>query len=726
MARFVLHTLTPRPRLAVRTPAGERECLRFSKQLALLAYLAARPTGAGTREELVGLLWDDSELRDARRALRQAVYQIRQNTDHELLVGDALLSLAREDLDFDVTLFREHLSAGRLEQALALYQGDFLATVGLAGAREFEHWADGLRQQLAAERRQLLRTLMAQATDQGRWSDAARYARLLIEQDRLDLEPRLRLVELMALSGDLVGAQVEAEDVRRLAAETQGLRLPEAIETAIARALAAGQAPERRRPGGFPRHPEMVGRATEFRRVVERWKSALDGRGGCVLISGEPGSGKTRLVRELERRLRRDRSLVLASVCYPVEGTQPFAPFLEMIAQAHAVPGLSGTSPSSLEILAALLPEIAQQFRGAIQPRQLPIPTEAVAGALLDAFTAMAEEVPVALLVEDLHWTSPVTIAFAHQLARRADRAALLLLLTAHDVARSAETTRGLRDLAASDAVDAIALPPLDAADVAQLLSTIARMPDEPTGARLAERVVRHTAGVPLYVLELLKALYDGGRLAVKEGAWVIPNGLIDESAPLSFARSGPTLLRQRLEALDQGARTVLAALAVWGRGATVQEIAQIAELAEDAVRGGLDLLARRRLLGQPSERAYAVLHEQIGEVARAAVSPVLIATLGRNAATLAESRAHAGPLVEWFVATRHWAAAGDAARAALNAARGAAAIEVRSGEPAARDELRSWLGALSEELRPDIEPRLRDVLEGRTSARSWLEGSAG
>jgi len=726
VARFFLHTLTPRPRLVVQTASGERECLRFSKQLAVLTYLAARPTGAGTREELVGLLWDDSGLRDARQALRQAVYQIRQNTDHELVAGEAVLSLRREDLDFDVTLFREHLSAGRLEEALALYQGDFLATVGLAGAREFEQWAEGLRQQLAAERRQLLRTLMAKATDQGQWSEAARCARELIEEDPRDLEPRLRLVELMALSGDLIGAQVGADEIRRLAAQTQGERLPEAIETAIGRALAAGRAPERRQSAGFPRHPEMVGRATEFRRVVERWKSALEGRGGCVLISGETGSGKTRLVRELERRLRRDRSLVLTSVCNPVEGTQPFAPFLEMIAQAHAVPGLGGTSPSSLEILAALLPEIAQQFRGAIRPRQPPIPTEALAGALLDGFTAMAEEVPVALLVEDLHWASPVTIAFAHKMARRADRVALLMLLSAQDVARSAEKTSWLRDLAASEAVDSIALPPLDAADVAHLLSTIARVPDERTGSLLAARVVQHTAGVPLYVLELLKALYDGGQLAVKEGTWVIPDQLTDDRIPLSFARSGPNLLRQRLEAIDQGARALLAALAVWGREATVQEIAQIAELSEGAVREGLDVLARRRLLGRPSERTYAVLHEQMGEVALAEVSPVLVAALCRNAATLAESRAHAGPLLEWFVAARHAAAAGDAARAALDAARGAAAIEVRSGEQAAREELRSWLDTLSDLVRPDVEARLRTVVEGSTSATGWVKTVVG
>src|SRR3972149_9452199 len=96
-------------------------------------------------------------------------------------------------------------------------------------------------------------------------------------------------------------------------------------------------------------------------------------------------------------------------------------------------------------------------------------------------------------------------------------------------------------------------------------------------------------------------------------GTWVIPDQLTDDRIPLSFARSGPNLLRQRLEAIDQGARALLAALAVWGREATVQEIAQIAELSEGAVREGLDVLARRRLLGGASGRAPAGLRRRKG-----------------------------------------------------------------------------------------------------------------
>jgi len=134
MVRFLLRTLTPRPHLVARTAGGERECLRFSKQLALLAYLGARPDGAASREELVSLLWDGSAQRDARHALRQVIHQIRRHAEAELVHGDGALCVRREELEFDVVRFRQELAAGRLEDALALYETDFLSTVTVPDA----------------------------------------------------------------------------------------------------------------------------------------------------------------------------------------------------------------------------------------------------------------------------------------------------------------------------------------------------------------------------------------------------------------------------------------------------------------------------------------------------------------------------------------------------------------------------------------------------------------
>ncbi|HTU03191.1 MAG TPA: BTAD domain-containing putative transcriptional regulator, partial [Candidatus Sulfotelmatobacter sp.] len=200
--RYTLRTLTLKPCLA--GGPGEPERIRFSKQLTLITYLALRPRARATREELLGLLWSGTSEREARSSLRQVLYQIRQATDPDLVTGDEVLCLRREDVDFDVDLFRVHHAQGRLEAALDLYEADFLSNVAQAGAGEFEEWSEGLRQQLAAERRQVLRTLIARMSDNGRWSEGAHFAQLLIEADPGVLEPRIKLVEMLALAGDAI------------------------------------------------------------------------------------------------------------------------------------------------------------------------------------------------------------------------------------------------------------------------------------------------------------------------------------------------------------------------------------------------------------------------------------------------------------------------------------------------------------------------------------------
>lgn len=704
MARYVLRTLTLAPGL--RTEDG-RECIRFSKRLAVIVYLAARPEARATREELIGLLWEGSSQHDARQALRQVVYQIRHTTDPDFLKGDEVLTLCREALDFDVDAFRRQLAQGRLEEALACYEEDFLATVGLAGAGEFEQWAEGIRQQLAAERRQLFRTLLARAADSGRWADGSRYAQRFIEADPDDLEARLRLVELLALSGDPVRAGAAAEAARRVAAEVRGDRPAAGLEETIARALAPASAPERRLANAFPRHPEMVGRATEFRAVVERWKRALEGKGSAVLISGEAGSGKTRLARELERRFLRDRAVVLRAACYAIEQSDPLAPFLDLLREGHAAPGLAGAAPGSLEMLAAFVPEIASRFQPAIRARAVPIARDAVVDSLLEAFAAIADEIPLALVLEDLHWAPGATVEVAHRLAQRAAGVRLLLLATAREFAGPSETQSAVRELTTSGAVAELPLGPLDATDVEDLVSSIARLPDGAEGRTLARRVYVRSAGIPFYVLEVLKSLYDAGALRVQEGTWVIGESLRDPSQPLPVPESSEAILEGRLDLLGETPFAVFTAFAVWGRQSTVADIIRITGYEEEAVVAALAALERRRLLGR-LDGLPVVAHEELAAVALRKAPPALAQRLQARAAQLAEERAVQGQGSEWAVAARHAAAAGDVVLAARAAAHATALLTQSSGREAAQEALSRLLAAMPTAVALQVEAALQ------------------
>jgi DNA-binding SARP family transcriptional activator len=721
MARFYLRTLARTPGLTLGERREAKECLRFSKQLAVLIYLASRPQARATREELIGLLWEGSSPHDARQALRQVVYQIRHGTDRELLSGDEVLALQKENLAYDVEHFRSLLAQGRLLEAHELYETDFLSNVALSGAREFEQWAEGMRQQLAAEWRQLLKSLVAAAVDAGNWGDAAQYSSRLIERDPFDLEPRIKLVELLALAGDEVRAQAAAEEVRRVAAEIHGERIPQVVEDALHRAISPAAIPDRRQSRGFPRHPELVGRAAQFRSVVDRWKGTLHGEGGAVLISGEAGIGKTRLTRDLERRVQRDPCMVLTSACYTVEQSDPLAPFLEMLREAHMSPGLSAASPSSLEVLGAFIPEIATRFSSTVTPRHAPIPREALSTAMIDAYAALAEELPLVLIIEDLDRATPATVGFVHRLARKARSIHMLLMITARDVARVTETGRALREVTSTGIVMEVGLTPLDVTDVWHFIGSIAKLPAEDSGWHLAERVVQNTAGVPFYVLELLKALYDAGELQVEDGEWVLSGTLLSPSSALPVPTTTDAILEKRLEMIGEHPLRVFAALAVRERETAVADLAYLTGSEVEVVESSLGALQRRRLIGRQSGLPL-VLHDELAAAALRRVPDSDVRAFHERAADLAEEAARMGRSAEWSVAAHHAGATGDAERAARNAARAAAAADRAVGEESARETLRAVIDAMPERIRAELDMMLRSVLAGRQSPRRWLE----
>jgi DNA-binding SARP family transcriptional activator len=725
MARFHLRTLARTPGLTLGEGTDAEERLRFSKQLAVLIYLASRPQARATREELIGLLWEGSSPHDARQALRQVVYQIRHGTDRDLLSGDEVLALRKDLLAFDVETFRTHLAGGRLSEAYLVYETDFLSNVALSGAREFEQWAEGMRQQLAAEWRQLLRSLVAMAVDGGNWTDAAQYSARLIERDPYDLEPRIKMVELLALAGDEVRAQAAAEEVRRVAVEIHGERIPAVVATALARAISPTAVPDRRQSRGFPRHPELVGRAAEFRAVVDRWRNAVGGEGGAVLISGEAGIGKTRLARDLERRFQHDPCLVLKSACHTVEQSDPLAPFLEMLREAQAAPGLGAASPSSLEVLGAFIPEIASRFTGTVTPRPAPIPREALSASLLDAYAAIAGELPLALIIEDLDRATTATLEFVHRLARRAQSTHLLVLVTARDVARVPETGRALRDLTGGGVVAEVGLAPLDGTDVRHFIGSIATLPEGESGNRLAERVAKQTAGVPFYVLELLKALYDEGELQVEDGVWRFSERLQDPAQPLPVPESTGAILQKRLEVLGDRPLQVFAALAVRERETSVQDLAYLTGLEMEAVRAALNALERRRLIAR-QRGMPAALHDELAAAALQRVPHTEARRFHQRAMELAEQSARLGRSAEWSVAAHHAAAGGDIDRAAVNAARAAAAAAQTSGHESARETLQAVLNAMPEAAHSELQARLAPMLKGKRSPRSWLHARAG
>lgn len=179
------------------------------KRLALLVYLLlATPRNSHRRDKLLALFWPDLDAAHARNSLSKALQAIRAELGEDVVVthGKEEVSLRRETFDLDVIKFEAAIAGERLEDALAIYDGDLLDGFFVSGAAGFERWLDEERERLRDEAVQAARMLARRLVDQGSAGEAVRWIRWASQRSLGD-EPRLREdLAILALSGDRAGA----------------------------------------------------------------------------------------------------------------------------------------------------------------------------------------------------------------------------------------------------------------------------------------------------------------------------------------------------------------------------------------------------------------------------------------------------------------------------------------------------------------------------------------
>ena len=257
--------------------------------------------------------------------------------------------------------------------------------------------------------------------------------------------------------------------------------------------------------------PGMVGRQQELALLAQRWTAAQGGEGQVALVSGEPGIGKSRLVRELGRKLVDEPHVLLECRCVPEGQTSALAPAIELLdrlVQAEA-PGAPRGQLAALEALlsrhglpleaslpplAALLglPEDARYPRPRVSPQRA---KEATLDELAALFGAIAERQPLLLIVEDLHWADPTTLELVGLLVREPPPR-MLCVLTARP---------GLVPPWPGTSVLQIHLTSLSRDDTERLARALCAEQALPGGALAA--IVERSDGVPLFVEEVARML---------------------------------------------------------------------------------------------------------------------------------------------------------------------------------------------------------------------------
>lgn len=599
------------------------------KELVLLAFLARRGARPISRAEAAALLWPDRDERRARQSLRQALLELRQLVGEGLAVEPEYVQLAAGAIELDASAFEQELDAGRAAAAVERWGGDFLPGAEEVGGEELRGWLESEREGLRRRLGLALAELVEEAQRRGAWQEGIEWAERWTSALPLDQQAHIRLLRLLHLQDRT------AEALARHAAFRSQLRSlefdPHPDLEQLVRQLERASDPARR-----PRAhsaallpPDLIGRGAALGELDAAWHRVLGGAGAVVVVEGELGVGKTRLCQEFLRRLERTPDKHVIALARP-RGAGPVELGLvaELASGLADAAGLAGTPGSSLAVLASIAPAVARRFT-AVRPT--PAAPDEVAAAFRDALTAVAEEAPTVLFVDDLASADAASRRIVASLAESSPGRVLLIAIAGVGHEGAAFT------LASSPTVRRLKLQPLMEEEVEQLVASILELPPSDRH-HLASRLHRHGGGNPFYIVELVSALADDGTLApVGDGGW----RLKDKQSQLPLPTSVRDVMTRRLARLTPSGRSAIEAAAVLGLPFDRDLLVEVSGESPVTVEAGLEELLLHRLTREVGHGGrYEFAHEMVRRHVERGVSVARSETLSSRASEALERRA--------------------------------------------------------------------------------------
>jgi class 3 adenylate cyclase len=371
------------------------------------------------------------------------------------------------------------------------------------------------------------------------------------------------------------------------------------------------------------RHGEapLVGRAEEISLLLRRWHEARSGEGRAVLLSGEPGIGKSRLIAALEQEVREARPARLRFLCsahYQDTPLHPIVRFLERHAKVQRgdapedkrnklrraiAPGLA--SATDLGVIAELLsiPGLAGDASAELSPQRR---KEMTFAALLRLFDGFARQGPVLAELEDIHWADPTTLDLLDLLIERTEHLPMLLVITTRPEVQPVWATR--------PHVTVRVLGGLNRRMAACLIKGVMRdrsLPDD-----VVERIIARADGVPLFIEALTETVLEAGGVGAEGGPAV--ERVSADMVPASLQAS----LMARLDRLAE-AKEIAQIGSVIGREFSFEMLhalsgrpaARLAEALRELSQSGL-VIAH----GEPPDASYSFKHALVQDAAYASL----------------------------------------------------------------------------------------------------------
>jgi DNA-binding SARP family transcriptional activator len=468
----------------------------------LLRLLCARRGTPLTVPDIAAVLWPTGRPADPDAVVASLVSRLRR-----VLGPDAVLG-GREgyrlgSVETDVDRARRLLDDAERADPVPAFAGAQAAVRLLEEPSDAddEDWAAPLRAQVAALRRRARALLARAALDTGDPAVAEDAARRAAEDDPLDEDAVRLLLRALLARGLPADALRTYERFRRALADELGTDPAPRTQELYAAALHGG-APPPDAPGRRQRADRLglAGRTEEIAALRTAWGEACRHRSATVVVVGEPGIGKSRLLDELADEARRTGGAVLVGRSFEGERTLFAQPVMDAL--AGAATGLPADRVRralvGARILCRLVPELAPfTDESPVAPLSAAVERSQSFAAVAQFLRGLAVDGPVLLVVDDLQRAGRSTVELLHYLARHLGREQLLIAAAV----RSGEGAEVLELLGA--VATTVPVGPLTTEAVAQLAARAGhegRAPD----------VIRRTGGHPLFVVEVLRALSDG------------------------------------------------------------------------------------------------------------------------------------------------------------------------------------------------------------------------
>lgn len=600
------------------------------KSRALLYYVATQDRSV-TRDHLLALFWPDLERAAGQQNLRTTLSNLRRRIGTTLLTEDDRVTVTA-DASIDTRLFEARLArrapgeapnVETLSSALALYRGDFLADFHLPNSPEFNDWIAIRREHFQHLAIHGL-TFLSQIYEENRDYPAALETLLrAVAFDPLQEDLQRACIRLHYLAGDRPAAIHRYDVLRKLLDEELGIPpmaqtralydaiINDSLPIEVVPPVVMRGKPSPDRPGTASTAPlPFTGRALELKSLEQAARSRK-----LIVVEGEPGIGKTRLIEEFIRRRQQTHeeksSLILRGIAHEMEQGLPYQPII------GAVRGLLSTrdwpalragmdlAPAWLAEATRLVPELAGHLPAT--PSTGPITDESrLWESLSQLLLKLAAQRQVIVFLDDLQWADPSTLALLGYLARRATSNAVLLMGTLRPVAMRSKLAQLLQALTHEERLFRLPLYSLSAPDMIALAEHFS-----PTNSyALYEWFMRNSEGNPYFLTSLVRYAFNKSLLSSQ--------GRLDVDAlatTVVVPQTVHNLIQSRLAHLSEEAQRVLEIAAVVGREFDFQIVERSALLSEASILDALDELRAAVFIYPRDGDLYAFDHSLTREV---------------------------------------------------------------------------------------------------------------